>query len=83
MVFMVASEAAMHIHDRNTRQSIKNHLYIPLYVTIRSQKCVSYTGPHIWNIYTYTYININIYIYIYTCSGYDYYYVLFCMLHQL
>ena len=38
------------IHDRNTRQSIKKHLYIPLYVTTRSQKCVSYTGPHIWNL---------------------------------
>ena len=37
------------IHDRNTRQSAKNHLYVPLYTTTRSQKCISYTGPHIWN----------------------------------
>ena len=37
------------IHDRNTRQSAKNNLYVPLYTTSRSQKCISYTGPHIWN----------------------------------
>ena len=33
------------IHDRNTRQSATNHLYVPLYTTSCSQKCISYTGP--------------------------------------
>ena len=37
------------IHDRNTRQSARNHLYVPLYTTSRSQKCISYTGPRTWN----------------------------------
>ena len=37
------------MHDRNTRQSAKNHLYVQLYTTSRGQKCISYTGPHIWN----------------------------------
>ena len=37
------------IHDRNTRQSARNHLYVALYTTSRSQKCISYTGPRTWN----------------------------------
>ena len=37
------------IHDRNTRQSAKNHLYVQVYPTGRSQTCISYTGPHIWS----------------------------------
>ena len=37
------------IHDRNTRQSTKKHLYVPLFTRHRSQKCFSYTVPHTWN----------------------------------
>ena len=37
------------IHDQNTRQSARNHLYVPLCTTSRSQKCISYTAPCTWN----------------------------------
>ena len=37
------------IHDYETRKSVKHHLYVPFYGKTRSQKCICFTGPHMWN----------------------------------
>ena len=37
------------VHSHNTRNAVDNHLYIDFHGTTRSQKCVKYIGPHVWN----------------------------------
>ena len=37
------------IHDYNTRTATEHHLYVTFHGTTRSQKCIRYSGAHIWN----------------------------------
>ena len=37
------------IHNYDTRKSSGYHLYVDFHGTTRSQKCIKYLGPHIWN----------------------------------
>ena len=37
------------IHNYDTRKSSGYHLYVDFHRTTRSQKCIKYLGPHIWN----------------------------------
>ena len=37
------------IHDYNTRAATEHHLYVTFHGTTRSQKCISYSGAHVWN----------------------------------
>ena len=37
------------IHNQNEIWYTKNHIYVPLYTTNRSQKCISDTRPNTWN----------------------------------
>ena len=38
------------VHSYNTRNSANSHLYTSFHITRRGQKCVKYTGPHVWNL---------------------------------
>ena len=37
------------IHDYNTRAATEHHLYVTFHGTTRSQKCIRYSGAHVWN----------------------------------
>ena len=37
------------IHDYSKRAATDHHLYVTFYDTTRSQKCIRYSGAHVWN----------------------------------
>ena len=37
------------VHEHDTRNATTNHLYIPIYGTVRGQKSFKYVGVRTWN----------------------------------